>query len=148
MAFDGEAIYERDTPAGGVAGGSPVAHLEQHRPQHPDLDHFAANAVDFHPISNPKPVAAHQREPAEERHDEVFERHGEAGGRESDDGGHLVWRSEDDQQNEQRSYELNANGGDHAHLMEALVVRQPIESPADAEVYQDHGEQDAEHRHQ
>src|SRR5271165_1268948 len=40
VTFDGEAVYERNAPAGGMPGVGPTAGFEQDRLQQTDLDHF------------------------------------------------------------------------------------------------------------
>src|SRR5205085_1632342 len=51
VALDGETIRERDAPPRGMPGIGPVAGFEQDRMERSNLDNFAGDAIDFHPIA-------------------------------------------------------------------------------------------------
>src|ERR1700729_1694587 len=95
----------------------PVSGFKQGGADQADVDHLAAYPINFDPVSNANAILPHEHEPSEEGHDEVFENDGEAGSGQSDDGRHLPWRSENDNEDESKSGKLNRELEHHPHVM-------------------------------
>src|SRR5690349_13456967 len=66
VSFNREAIYKRDATPCRMAGVRPVAGLEEHRLQQPDLDYLTGHTVDLNPVAHPNSIPSHQDEPTEE----------------------------------------------------------------------------------
>ena len=71
-AVNGVLVQEGHLAASRLSGFGPVVGFEQNGAQQGDLNHFAPHAVDLHPIAHTNSLTAHQREPPEKRHDEIF----------------------------------------------------------------------------
>src|SRR5262249_10919062 len=113
VALDGVAVGEGDLPAGGVSGIRPVAGLTQYRVEHAELDHFAADAVDLHPVADAHAVRSHEHEPADEGDDEALQGHREAGGRQPDHGADLSGAADQHEEDDQDAENLQ-HDADHA----------------------------------
>src|SRR5499433_369911 len=94
VAFDGKIIGEGNSATGRMPGVSPVAGFKQYRVKHSELGYFPGYAVDFHPVSDTNPIFAHENEPSEKAHNEIFERHGETCASKSQEGSKLCRRTE------------------------------------------------------
>src|SRR5580704_16550604 len=122
VAFDGEAVDERDFAAGGMPGVSPVAGFEQRRAEQADLHNFAADTIDLDPVADANAVASHQHEPADEADDEVFQRHREAGAGQPEHCRGLAWHAEYDEDNEQKSDRLHGKPDHRAQANEPPLL--------------------------
>src|SRR5580692_9412645 len=91
-----------------MAIGSPVSRLRQPGAEQTEVNHLAADTIDLYPIPNPDSVRSHQNEPTAEREDEILKDDGESRGRQAEDGWHLAWYSENDQQDEQEADQLRS----------------------------------------
>src|SRR5271165_1211029 len=101
----------------------PVAGFEHRRAEETDLDHFASNAVDLHPVADANAVLAHQNEPSKESQDESLQCNRESGSRQAQDCGHLRWHAKDDEQDEQKAQELHAEFRKRAQCAHAPPVK-------------------------
>src|SRR5260370_13807135 len=78
MAFYGKTVRECDAPSGGMASVGPIAGFQQDGVKHSQLDNFAADAVDFHPVAEANAIFPHEHQPANEGYDEILECVGQA----------------------------------------------------------------------
>ena len=74
--------------------------------KHSELDDFAADAVNFYPIANANSVFSHQHEPAKKCDDEILHGDGEARAHKSQNRPELARRTENHQQNQEKSEQL------------------------------------------
>src|SRR5260370_10674618 len=118
MLFDGEAVGEGHSPTRGVSGVAPIAGLHQHGMEHAEFGDFAADAVDFHPVAETNAVAAHQDQPAEERHDEILQRDREACAHDADHSAELSRQADDDQQYDDHGDDSQRDASDAAQVLD------------------------------
>src|SRR5439155_25253893 len=100
LATDCIAVQERDSSPRRMAMGSPVSRLQQPSTEQPELYHLAAATINLYPVPNPNSVWAHQNKPTAECQAEILEYHGQSCRRQTQDRWHLLWYTENRQQDQ------------------------------------------------
>src|SRR5215813_3191904 len=104
----------------------PVSSLQQPSAKQTELNYFADNTIDLHPVPYANSVWSHQNEPTAKRQNEILKDHREARGYQTYDGWHLSRHSEDYQQDQQEPEDLCPQTQNRAHcLFLAKIVRDP-----------------------
>ena len=106
-----------------MTGVGPVAGLEQHRLQQPDLDYLTGHTVDFNPVAHADSIPSHQDEPPEERNDEILHGNGQPRARQAENGRSLRRHSNNDEQYEQCAHRLSPELHHRPQCVDALVLR-------------------------
>src|SRR5215471_12082443 len=92
-----------------MAGVGPIPRFQQHRVKHSDLNDFAGDTVNLHPITKPDSVLAHQHEPSQEPDDEVLQRNRKSRSRKTDKSSELRRRTKNHKEDEEERQNLKSH---------------------------------------
>ncbi len=91
--------------------------------EHAEFGDLAADPVDFHPVSQPNAVAAHEHEPAEEGDDEILEGDGQAGADDADHGAELAGHAHQNQNHRDHDDDPQADASDAAKRFDLSPIQ-------------------------
>src|ERR1700733_9258034 len=94
LAGHGVVVDEGCAASGGMPLVSPGTIFKDRRSKKIDLNHFAGDTVDLHPVPHPDSVFTHENEPAKKRHDKTLQCDGKARSRQTEDGRYLAGHTE------------------------------------------------------